>query len=369
MHPRRRFVFQLAGLPLAAAAFPALARAHDGNLREGKVFTSTNSVSGNELLAFAPTPDGSLALVARVATDGQGTGAGLGSQGAVTLSNNGRYLFVVNASSNTVSTFELGGNGVILTSVVDSGGLQPISVTEYNGLVYVLNANGAGNVAGFRNTQGELTPLASSSRGLSASGGTAPAQVGFSSDGDALVVTEKATNRISSYPVRRDGTLGAIVVTPSSGPTPFGFAFDRRNRLIVSEAPTSTASSYRFDQRDPATPILVSPSVPNLQGAACWVAISPSGRIAYTANAATSSVSSYRILPSGAIELARSVAASTGSNAGALDLAMSTGGRRLYALTPRSRQIVAFSVEFEGDLAPLGAASNLPAGSAGLAAN
>jgi 6-phosphogluconolactonase (cycloisomerase 2 family) len=268
-----------------------------------------------------------------------------------------------------VSTFELSSSGLRWASVVDSGGSQPVSVAEYNGLVYVLNAGGAGNVAGFRNMQGGLAPLADGRRGLSASGGTAPAQVSFSSDGDALVVTEKATSRISSYAVRHDGTLGAIVVTPSSGPTPFGFAFDRRNRLIVSEAPTSSASSYRFDARAPATPVLVSPSVPNGQVAACWVVISPSGHIAYTANAGTSSISSYRIMPSGEIELVRSVAGSNGSNAGALDLAMSTGGRRLYSLAPRSLQIVAFSVEFEGDLAPLGAASGLPVGSAGLAAN
>ena len=35
-------------------------------------------------------PGGALALVARAATNGQGTGAGLGSQGAVTLSGDGR---------------------------------------------------------------------------------------------------------------------------------------------------------------------------------------------------------------------------------------------------------------------------------------
>jgi hypothetical protein len=39
-------------------------------------------------------------------------------------------------------------------SVVNSGGLTPISVTEGDGMVTVLNAGGAGNVAGFRNTQG-----------------------------------------------------------------------------------------------------------------------------------------------------------------------------------------------------------------------
>ena len=252
--------------------------------------------------------------------------------------------------------------------MVDSGGLQPTSVAEHDGLVYVLNAGAAGNVAGFRNSQGELHPLAHSSRGLSAAGGTAPAQVGFGADGELLVVTERTTNRITSYPVRRNGTLGPAVVTASSGATPFGFAFDRRDNLIVSEAPGSAASSYRFDVRT-ATPKLLSASVPNTQAAACWVAITPNGRFAYTANAGSSSLSSYRIARSGRIELVNAVAGSTGVNAGALDITVSPDGRRLFALASRSRQIVAFQIGFVGNLGTLGAGSGLPAGSAGVAAN
>ena len=364
---RRRFAFQVAGLTLALfAATPAFAH-EENSFREGKVFTSTNATGGNELLVFAPVRSGDLALVERVATSGQGTGAALGSQSAVTLSSDGRHAFVVNAASSTVSTFAIRNSGVTLTSVVDSGGLTPISVTENDGIVYVLNAGGAGNVAGFRNVQGQLRPIANSSRGLSAAGGTGPAQVGFGADGELIVVTEKTTNRITSYVVRRDGTLGSAVVTASSGATPFGFAFDRRDHLIVSEAPGSAASSYSFDER--ARPRLLSASVPDTQAAACWVAVTPDGRFAYTANAGSSSLSSYRIARSGRIELANAVAGSTGANAGALDIVVSPSGRRLFAVASRSLQIVAFSVGSDGNLTTLGAGNGLPAGSAGIAAN
>jgi 6-phosphogluconolactonase (cycloisomerase 2 family) len=371
MKSRRRFFLQLAALPAVTVAAPALARGKNANLREGTVFTSSNAVAGNELLAFAPTDDDAdLELVAHLPTGGQGTGAGLGSQGAVTLSEDGRFVFVVNAASNTISTFEFHrGRHLRLASTVDSGGLTPISVAESDGLVYVLNAGGSGNVAGFRNGNGELKPLAGGARGLSMATGTGPAQVGFSSDGDVLVVTEKTTSRIASWPVGKKGTLGPIVVTPSSGPTPFGFAFDRRNHLIVSEAPLSTTSSYGFDRRDSATPMLISASVPNGQGAACWVAITPNSRFAYTANATTSNVSSYRIKRSGEIQLLLSAAGSTGNGAGALDLAIPPGGRRLYALAPNSQQIVAFYIEHDGALTFFGAGKGLPVGSAGLAAN
>ncbi len=365
---RRGFAFQLAGLTLAlATALPAFAH-EETWFREGKVFTSTNATGGNELLVFSRDRGGDLALVERVATSGQGTGAALGSQGAVTLSSDGRYAFVVNAASNTVSTFSLRHNGIALSSVIDSGGLTPISVTENDGVVYVLNAGGAGNVAGFRNAYGQLRPISNSARGLSAAGGTGPAQVGFSTDGDVLVVTEKTTNQITSYPVRRDGTLGAVVITPSSGATPFGFAFDRRDHLLVSEAPGSATSSYRFHDGS-AQPVLVSASVPDTQGAACWVAVTPNGRYAFAANAASSTVSSYRISRSGQLALVNAVAGSTGPNAGALDLAVSPDGRRLFALAPRSLQVVSFRVEYDGSLSNLGVAGGLPAGSAGLAAN
>ena len=96
----------------------------DDGYRAGRVFTSTNAVAGNELLGYAAPRDGALTLQARLATQGQGTGTGLGNQGAVTLSGNGRFLFVVNALSNSVSTFAVRRGGVELRSTVDSGGLR-----------------------------------------------------------------------------------------------------------------------------------------------------------------------------------------------------------------------------------------------------
>ena len=53
---------------------------------------------------------------------------------------------------------------------------------------------------------------------------------------------------------------------------------NRRNRLLVTEAGTSSVSSYRFGEADPARPILVSASVPDTQGAACWIAITTTSR-------------------------------------------------------------------------------------------
>jgi 6-phosphogluconolactonase len=368
----RRAALKGLGLALVAATLGGPAFAAPDTLRHGKIFTSTNAPTGNELLVFAQADDGAATLQARLATQGAGTGGGLGSQGAVTLSTSGRHLFVVNAASNTVSTFALGGAQARLVSVVDSGGLMPTSVAERNGLVYVLNAGGSGNVAGFRNQDGALVALADGLRGLSAAGGTAPAQVGFSPDGDALVITERNTNLLTTYAVRGDGSLGARILTPSAGATPFGFAFARPGVLVVSEAAggaagASSVSSYRFDERG-AVAGLVSAALPTTQTAACWIAITPTGRFAYAANAGSSSVSSYSVARSGAISLLQAQAGLTG-NGGATDMALSRDGQQLHVLAPRGLQIASFAVAEDGSLTPLGAAGGLPAGTVGLAAN
>jgi len=338
------------------------------SLRHGKIFISTNAPAGNEVLVYQRASSGPAVLLSRYPTQGFGTGAGLGSQGAVTLSDNGRFLFVVNASSHTLSTFALTGSGLVLKSVVDTGGLTPTSVAEREGLVYVLNAGGAGGVAGFRNLRGTLVPVSGATGTLSANSGTAPAQVGFSSDGDVLVITERATSKLTSFTVRRDGSLSGKTVTSSSGATPFGFAFTKRDFLIVSEAPASTVSSYRFNEHS-ATPRLVTASLPNGQGAACWIAVTPNGRFAFSANAATSSVSSFNVAANGQLSLIVGAAGLTGPNAGAVDMAVSPDGEQLHVFANRGLQIVSFTITPAGTLQPLGSVGGMPTGSAGLAAN
>jgi len=380
MQHNRRHAFRLLGLALAFSGLGLSAAAHsdddnddnDHGSRSDRVFTSTNAVAGNELLVYAAPRSGALTLEIRLATQGQGTGTGLGNQGAVTLSRDGRFLFVVNALSNTVSTFAIRRKGLELRSTVDSGGQRPISVTEQDGVVYVLNASGAGSVTGFRNLAGTLQALSGSTQPLSAAGGTGPAQVGFSPDGDVLLVTEKATNKLVSYRVRRDGRIDAPIVTASAGITPFGFAFDRRGHALVSEAfggaaNASAVSSYGFEDWAPAKPTVISASVADTQSAACWVVTTPNGRHAYVTNTGSGNISSYSIQKSGKLTLAQSIAATSG--AGPIDAAIAADGRSLFVLNAGSNSITSFAIDPDGSLTAANGVTGLPAGSNGLAAN
>ncbi|HEX9389416.1 MAG TPA: beta-propeller fold lactonase family protein, partial [Anaerolineales bacterium] len=129
----------------------------------GAVYTLTNAASGNEVLVYNRSSDGSLAFQGSYPTDGLGSGAGLGSQSALTLSHNNHWLFAVNAGSNEISSFAVTESGLELVDVVDSGGTLPVSLTSYKDWLYVLNAGGSGNISGFAVGQdGSLSALAGS---------------------------------------------------------------------------------------------------------------------------------------------------------------------------------------------------------------
>jgi 6-phosphogluconolactonase len=78
--------FAVAVTMLALAAAPATA----GEGRPGAVYTMTNSATGNAVAVFARGGDGQLTPRGTVSTGGLGSGSGLGSQGALVLSDNGR---------------------------------------------------------------------------------------------------------------------------------------------------------------------------------------------------------------------------------------------------------------------------------------
>jgi 6-phosphogluconolactonase len=336
----------------------------------GTVYTSTNAATGNEIRAFDRGADGSLSPAGSFATAGAGTGVGLGSQGAVRLTDRGRRLFAVNAGSDSITSFKLSGRGLRLRDVEPSSGDRPISLTVHGDLLYVLNA-GSDQISGFRvRGGGDLEPLAGSTRNLSGAG-TDPAQVEFSPDGDLLVVTEKATNRIDTFRVGRDGRAGPALSQPSAGQTPFGFAFDPRGNLIVSEAfggaeNASALSSYRVGGDGAIAPI--SPVVRTEQTAACWVVVTENGRFAYTTNTGSGSISSYAVDRDGSISLLESVAADTGAGSSPTDMALD-GDRHLFALGSGTGTVGSYRVRGDGSLAPVDVVGGLPAGTTGLAAS
>jgi 6-phosphogluconolactonase (cycloisomerase 2 family) len=246
-------------------------------------------------------------------------------------------------------------------------GAAPRSVTEHDGLVFVL-ATGDATIRGYRLIDGDLVPLEGGMRALSTPDG---AQVGFTPDGRALIVTERGGDEISAYAVGMDGMLNEPRTIDSQGATPYGFAISRDGTLVVTEAfraekGAAAASSYRVDG-DSVAPRTA--SVGNGRSEICWAVISKDGSYAFTTNFADGAVSRYAIDMDGSLTLEDATAAITeDGRPGLRDEDLSDDGRFLYAIDADQGQVVGWSVDGSGNLSAIGSWGGHPTTIAGLAA-
>ena len=241
---------------LVATAFAALASTAGAAGSAGQVYTITNEANGNRVAVFDRSGNGDLSFDSYVNSGGNGTGAGLGSQGAIILSGNSRWLFAVNAGSDSISSFRVTGYGLTLVDTVPSNGDLPVSLTLNGDLLYVLNAGTSPNISGFRvDNHGMLSPIAGSTQAVTSA---TSVQIGFSPDGGVLVVAGKASNTLDSFVVDQNGVAGPAQTFASNADVPYGFAFDNRGHLIVSEASGFVTSvlglARRHDQPDHRRP-------------------------------------------------------------------------------------------------------------------
>lgn len=337
-----------------------------------RVYTLSNQLISNKVLAYTRASNGKLTYHASYATGGTGTGGGLGNQNAVILTEGdvGNVLLAVNPGSNSISSFKINENGLVLKSTVNSGGMRPVSVTQHQNIVFVLNAGGEGNVAGFKlGSDHKLTPIHNSTRPLSSMAAGA-AQVSFVNDGKVLVVTEKATNKIITYTVNESGIPGNMHSITSANTTPFGFDVKEDGYIFVSEAAggaagASTLTSYHVKNNGIIS--LADGPVGANQSAACWVVITNNGKYAYTTNTASNNLSTFNVKNNtGSINVHTAIAATTGM--GPIDAALSNNSKYLYVLNAVSHSIGAYAIANNGSLSYIQTVSGLPVGANGLAA-
>ena len=336
----------------------------------GYVYTLSNQVSGNSVLVYSRNAAGIMSYLTSYATGGTGTGGGLGNQGAIVLSDDNSVLLAVNAGSNSVTSFLISGGSLVWKSTVSSNGITPVSVAVHNDLVYVLNAGGSGNISGFRlHADATLHAISGSTKPLSSSGAGA-AQVSFVVDGNVLVITEKATNKIITYTVNAEGKPDVMHSIMSSTPTPFGFAVGKENIIYVSEAVggapnVSALSSYSIGNNGVIE--LVDGSVGAGQTAACWVVITNNGKYVYDTNTGSGNLSSYST-SHGDLDVLEAIAGVTGAGSSPTDAALSNNSRFLYILNSGNETISVFSVGSDGGLSSLQTVNGLPDGATGMAA-
>lgn len=387
----------------------------DGDEGEnGRVYVMTNTAAGNTVIVFHRSEDGSLAQIQEASTGGQGSGFGvlppplppragpdpLQSQDAMVLTPDGRFLLVANAGSNEVSVMATTHDGLQLVSKVSSGGVFPVSIAQYRGLVYVLNegespdhsAGGIASIAGFRlDASGNLNPIASSTQVIGPDTGTS--DILFSPAGNMLVVTEMFTNVIDLFPMGSDDTPGKKITITSNNPTPFGAAFRGDDVLAVTEIDVvtvngrrqgvpnaSTMSSYRL--LHDGSMQTISKSVPSNRTGSCWIRFSRDGRFAYTGDTGSGTISIYQVSGQGELAL-QGFAVSGGAFSAPLDLDVTANGRFLYVLTPfgqisnsppilpapvNAGRVQGFRIERDGSLTPVTTVGNIPFSAQGIVA-
>ncbi len=386
----KRLISLLIALSLLMS-MTVLAQAADG---AGAVYAMTNANGGNMIVAYHRAADGTLTLAGTFATGGSGEttepGDALGASNPLIMSPDHRWLFAVNAGSNTISVFQVNADdSLMLVDVEPSGGEFPASLTLYYNLLYVLNSGGDGNITGFTlNTNGHLAPLAGSTRSLNVGGDNppffldSPAEVGFTPSGDKLVVAVKgAINNMTEilvFTVNNNGLPSKKPVTNDKVPVPFGFVFDDLNNLIVAQpfgdqppgGGRGAAGSYRIIGNGKLVPI--SGTVPNHQTATCWIAITTSTRFAYTTNNGGDgmnpggTISSYQVASDGSLSLISEIAARTGN--APVDLAITPNNQYLYNVNAVDGTVSMFQIDqTNGNLIPLGEIGGLPNDGSGSA--
>ena len=331
------------------------------------LYTESNAENTNEVVVYEIMANGRLHPAGTTAAGGNGTGKGLGSQGALAVDKNHEWLFAVNAGSNSVSSFRVHEDGSLtLSHTASTTGTTPVSVTIHDNLLYVLN-RGSDNIDGYLvGNGGNLTHISGSTKALSSTNVDAP-QIAFTPNGEWIIVTEKATNIIGTFKVNDDGSVSDGIFTPSVGPTPFGFDFSRGRYMIVSNAAggapgAGSATSYLISGS--GVPNDINGAVPDHQAAPCWFAVTKFGRYAYTTNTGTNNISSYYVADWGGLYLIEGEAAKTGM--APIDIVVAANNFYVYELNGKSATIGEYRRKHFGGLTYIDHETAVPSAATGL---
>ena len=291
----------------------------------GGVYAMTNAFDGNEVVAYRRGLDGKLSLLGSFPTGGDGAafdgGEGLDpliSAYSMLASDDGRFLLVVNAGSNSITAFRINPDASLTrTDVAWTGGVGPNSIAYSDGLVYVSNIDADGEFSGEPDQEGSL-PGFRSTRLL----GNRPSAVQFSPDGEFLLVSSinagsaalasGSNDEVVVYRVRRNGRLSAEPVGAATStelfnserrnlPSAIGFEIVERGEsqfLVVTEArefqfddsppafpalQTGSASSWRLEEDGSLTPVsldvLAGTRLFDGERTVCWIEFSADGTI------------------------------------------------------------------------------------------
>jgi len=353
----------------------------------------------NQVVAYARGDDGSLEQLGVYDTGGIGeniraSGANpLASQDPLIVSKDQRFVFAVNAGSESISSFVINDDFSLTPASLDvstsgsSGAQNPVSLTIFENILYVANTGNYvdedgveldtlpedrnrvnSSIIGFTiGDDGTLTELAGSEiPGIAANVGS----VEFSTDGLSLAVTERRTNEIITVGLDENRLPVSESFINSLTDQPFGtdlYPAEIGDILLVSEGNNgavglSALSSYLVQDDGSLTGISLSSGVegdPLTTGFTfgCWVEFveTPDGDFAYVSNTPDGVITSYEVSDAGELTLLESLAASAGiegddtqNGGGVLDAEITFP--YLYQVVNNDSRIAQYVINEEGGL-------------------
>ncbi len=317
-------------LTLLIAGLSPLAWSQTSNL-----YVSSNEHE-NRVIHYARQANGELVEVERVPTGRKALGGfkpisgeasapdGLVSDSALKLSADHKWLFVVNAGDNSVSSFKVADDGRL--TVVDSqpsGEAMPNSVAfdEKTNKLYVLHLFGPKHISTFdvangmlkrtgrsytlnygelKNKSGMQLLLSPDHKYLIAI--SLYSEILRDATGKAIKVVPanaKAPDGLTIFAIGKDGELGAPKLASAGGATPFGTRFLHGSNRFVTTLDESSELALNMLNEDGSVSNLSKAQVALVpikgDAGSCWVAVSPDDKYAYATNFNAGTISSFRI--------------------------------------------------------------------------
>ena len=228
------------------------------------------------------------------------------SPSSVSVEPRGKFVYVANADSNSISAFQIAASGA-LTAVSgapfdDSGNPLALAIDPTGSFLYSANSGGA-QVAGYA-----IDPAAGTLKELAGSPYTAAAGTNaltIEPSGRFLYATNGAANSISEYAIAPDtGVLSAVAGSPIPGGTaPSALSSDPSGQMLyVANSGTADVSAFSIAATSGAlSPVAGSPFKTGAGPEISGLTVSADGKFVYVANFGSSSVSGFSVGTGGAL--------------------------------------------------------------------
>jgi 6-phosphogluconolactonase len=314
------------------------------------VITSTNDSMNNEVVGYFRDSDGTLDSIFTYSTQGKGINGPLRSQNSILWTKDGRFVLVCNAGSNDITVFSVQDDQLSFVKKVSSMGINPVSLTQYQNYIYVLNSGGHGTLSGFEiNKDGELSPIPGIAIEID-SVNCGPAQASFTMDGSGIIVTCRITHKIIGFGISKEGLPISKSVISSNTQVPYGFDLDENGKIYVTEAKESGLSVYEW--KNGKELVKLNDLTKDLHTAACWVKLTSNKKFAFVADADPRNIAGFEVSNSGSVTLLKSDGKSGTTEHTPTELAI-VGNEYLYVSNVRSSSIEVFKIDGGGNLSKI----------------